>query len=231
MAEGRERTGTVETDVDSANRGKVGSNLRGLVFPMYGGDLRGWCRIGAFNPAVQHASNGPSMIRVAEHSSAQCALVMALDGRVGVSWTGEFLTRYSHLTHVLESAAVWADVLGWQYADAIHSDPEAVLRVLPDARLIAEASGEHVRWWHGDGYAIYSEIQLTASPGSLPMTLILAQDGRRSAALREPLQSQVDGSRPSYFLSTRREVSLVRPDPPEAWGRLEPADEIVRELH
>lgn len=230
MVEGRKTSDAIETTVEAAENAIVGGALRGLVFPIHGGDLRGWCRVGALKPVMMRASNGPSIIKVAEHNDAQCAIVMAIDGRIGVSWSGEFLPRYSHMTHMIESAAVWSMLLGWYHADAVRSEPEKVLRFLPRSRLIAEASGEHIRWWLGEDCVIYSETQLTAGPGTLPTVVVLAQDDKQATGLGDYLQSRVEGVRPHYFLRTMREIGVAPSDPPIAWGGFLPAREIFDAL-
>ena len=170
-------------------------------------------------------------MKVAEPAFAQCAIVMSSDSRIGFSWSGEFLPRYSHMTHFLESASVWHSLLGWRFADIVRlSDPEPVLRVFPRCPLIQEASGEYVRWWLGDDYAIYVEPSI-ASPVASPLNIIvIAKTEEDAHAIRMLLSSEVDGSRPDRLLARLRPIGEAHPEPPQTWGVLVSASEVIGEL-
>lgn len=216
--------GPLEADILSVEQGRVGGPFKGVVIPVYGGDLYGWCCIGTRRPIVHTTPNGLTLINVAEHTDAQCAIAMSGDGRIGVSWSGEFLPRYSHMTHFLEAIAMWSDLLGWRYVDIVQSEPEQVLRRIPGCQLIPEASGEYVRWWMSDEYAVFSEPRL-ADPVVSPLVhvTVIAKTGVRAEMLVSKLRQEIPGSRPEFFLRTIRAVGEGHPEVPMIWGEPSPA--------
>jgi hypothetical protein len=209
------------------NDAYLGDEVKGCVFPIYGGDLRGdWCLWG--RRQRYEAISESSISKVGELASAQCAIVMSADGRIGFSWSTEFLPRYSHSVHFLESMAVWQTVLGWTYADIVRLDSvEPVLQHVRDCRLVQEASGEHVRWWVGDEYAVYAEPR-AASPTDKPLNIsVLARTTQNAHAMKKVLSSEVHGHRPDYLLGTLVSIGENFPMPPSSWGVLTSAREFI----
>jgi hypothetical protein len=192
--------------------------MRGVAVPVLGGDLFGWYCVGAGEPGGWTTADGIAVSRFGEHSDAQCALVTAADGRVGVSWSGEFLPRYSDLRHLLEASALWASFVGWAYADVARVEPEQVIDALPGSRLAPEASGAYVRWWRGPDHAVYAEPRLTETAGKIATVSVLARTGDHARALRETLRSAVAGERPETFTATIARIGEESPEPPERWG-------------
>ena len=215
--------GALEADIRSAEQGYAGGALRGAVIPIRGGGLFGWCHIGARRFVKLSTPGGVSVVKVAEHNDAQCAIVMALDGRVGVSWTDDFLARYSHLTHFLEAAAVWSGLADWWYAETVQGHPEQVLREIPNCHLLPEASGEFVRWWATADYAVYAEPRL-ADPAASPVAhvSVMARTMDLAQTLASQLRNEVDGKRPEVLLRAPRKVGEDLPDVPTSWGKLVP---------
>ena len=218
----------IETDMRSAEQGNVGGVLGGVVIPIYGGDLCGWCCIGTRRPFVGSTQDGLTLVKIAEHADAQCALVMPVDGRIGVSWSREFLPRYSHMTHFLEAAAAWGAVRGWRYADIVQSDVEPVLRRIPGCELIAEASGEYVRWWANGEHAVYAEPRL-ADPAVSPALniTVLTKTESQAEVLARRLRDEIPGNRPEFLLNLRHVVGEDHPELPRIWGNLTPASTII----
>jgi hypothetical protein len=220
--------GAIDADIESAERGNAGGVIRGAVVPVYGGDLYGWCCIGTRRPVARLASDGLTLVKVAEHAEAQCAIVMSADGRIGVSWSGEFLPRYSHMTHFLEATAAWSGVLGWRYADVVQSELEPVFRVIPRCELIPEASGEYVRWWANEEYAVYGEPRL-ADPAVSPAlrVTVMARTESQAQALSRRLRDEVPGKRPEFFLKSDPVIGDGYPELPGIWGSLTPASVVI----
>jgi hypothetical protein len=191
--------------------------LNGVALPLFGGDLRDdWCLIGQRH--VGQALGQGNLLRVAESGFAQCAIATSEDGRLGFSWAGEFLPRYSGILHFLESSAVWFDHRGWFYADLVSlSDPESVLSILPECEPIREASGEYVNWWMGDEYAIYAEPHI-ASPVPSPLIVsVLTKRQETALALKEELDERAQGQRPSWLLSRLQPVGDGHSELPSIW--------------
>ena len=202
--------------------------LNGVALPLFGGDLRDdWCLIG--QRRAGHAVGQGNLTRVAESGFAQCAIVTSEDGRLGFSWAGEFLPRYSGILHFLESSADWFDHRGWFYADLVSlSDPEAVLSVLSECEPIRETSGEYVNWWMGDEYAIYAEPHI-ASPAPSPLIVsVLAKRQETALALKEELDERVQGQRPSWLLSRLQPVGDGHPELSSIWEPFVDQGEALR---
>lgn len=203
---------------DPTINARLATALNGVVLPLFGGDLRDdWCLIGH-----RHAERGlkqGNLIRVAEPAFAQCAIVASEDGRLGFSWAGEFLPRYSGLLHFLESSSVWFSHKGWYYSDLVSLiAPEAALAALPECEPIREASGEQVKWWTTGDCSIYAEPHI-ASPVPSPVTVtVLARSQEVALSLRGELAGKVHGQRPAWLLPRLRPVGDNHPQPPMEWG-------------
>lgn len=192
----------------------------GLAMPILGGDLYGWTRIGPPTSGGWVSDDGVPVVRLADHSEAQCTPFLTLDGRLGVAWPGKDLARYSHLTHFIEASSAWTTIAGWHYADAVSGHAGLVISVLDGSglRLVPEASGELVRWWLGEDVAVYSEAELTASFERPPYVLVLAATAERAQEVRRELRQAIEVKRPEYFLTTVPAVGRDFPAIPAGWG-------------
>jgi hypothetical protein len=208
-------------DHDTSADARVEEILRGVVLPVFGGDLYGWYRIGADQADGWTTPDGVPVARIAEHDTAQCALVMALDGRIGVSWSGEFLPRYSHLNHLVEATAMWASFLDWEYADALRCNAGQVVSALAGSDLVPEASGEYVRWWRAADHAVYAEPRLTEANASVVNVSVLARTKEKAMTIRRVLRSEVSVDRPEVCLAAGNPIGHALPDVPSMWGPIE----------
>lgn len=202
---------------------RPGERFRGVVLPIFGGDLYGWYCIGGAHPGGWTTPDGVMVERFAAHQNAQCAQVAALDGRVGVSWSREFLPRYSHVDHIIEASALWASFRGWVYADVLRCNAGTVLQSLAGVVLVPVASGEYIRWWRAEDYAVYVEPPLTSSDTLSPKVYVLARNSDVAATIQSSLED-IDASRASAFVSMADRIGEAFPPVPTKWGQPEPFD-------
>ncbi|MFI7293181.1 hypothetical protein [Streptomyces sp. NPDC050121] len=188
------------TELPAELRGVMVSHERrfgGLSFPILGGELEGWIRLGMKTGKARLSSSGAWMFNFAEPQFVQCGLVCREDGHFGVSWSGEFLPWHADVRHLIEASAVWADLIGWQRPALCEGTPQdvpAVLAALADLAAVGElspegpASSELTSWWLGDGVAVYSEPYITYLPEGARRIHVITAAAREGLRIREALQ-------------------------------------------
>ncbi|MES0837786.1 hypothetical protein [Nocardiopsis tropica] len=151
-------------------------NFGGMVFPILGGELQGWIRLGVKSGKVRTTGAGERIFNFADPQFVQCGLVCRMDGYFGVSWTDEFLPWHADVYRLIESSAVWSNFLGWRKSALCDGDPRAVLRVFRDIYEEECTSSRETSWWLGDGIAIYFEPHLSYFPEKSFRIHVLALD-------------------------------------------------------
>ncbi|MGW7357393.1 hypothetical protein ACWGI0_12370 [Streptomyces sp. NPDC054802] len=99
----------------------------GITLPGYGGNYYGWTRFSVSRDGWTSSPHGDEFIRIGENQYAPCAIVLRRDGRVGVSWSGEYTDMFASFTEFVESVAQWSMLRGWtglqgfglRYSDAV----------------------------------------------------------------------------------------------------------------
>lgn len=147
----------------------------GVSFPVLGGELQGWIRLGIKSGKVRSSSSGELIFNFAEPQFVQCGLVCRADGYFGVSWSGEFLPWHADVCRLIESSSVWADLAGWRKSALCEGDPSDVLSAIKDLSKEDRASSRETFWWLGDDVAVYCEPHLTYIPeGSFRIHVLTA---------------------------------------------------------
>ncbi|MFE4821531.1 hypothetical protein ACFRFU_34830 [Streptomyces sp. NPDC056704] len=168
----------------------------GISFPILGGELQGWIRLGIKSGKVRPSSAGEWMFNFAEPQFVQCGLVCRVDGYFGVSWSDEFLPWHADVRHLIETSAIWADLAGWRKSALCDGNPSDVLDALKGLSREDCASSRETSWWLGDAVAVYIEPHFTYLPdGSFRIHLMTSDsesDRRVKRTLEEVRQSGVD---------------------------------------
>ncbi|MFF4155900.1 hypothetical protein [Streptomyces sp. NPDC001678] len=162
----------------------------GLVVPVRGGVLAGSLTLGfGATPAVRRSDDGEPIIRMASHDSAQCAIVMSADGRVGCSWSGEFHHLFDSVEHLIEDCAAWHRIRGWWYAAVSDFDQDLVMSAAGGGALDDSVSGEKAQWRRADGIAVVSHPYLNPGRGASVQVAVLAADALKREWLKRKLES------------------------------------------
>ena len=120
----------------------------GLKITFLGGSFEGEVVLGVTGPeAVWRSQQGVEMFKCASHPTLQCAIVSAVDRRLGCSWSREFSPLFDSVALLIEDAAMWGSVQGWSYAAAGAFPVEIALEEFPDLIRDDSASGGLLSWW------------------------------------------------------------------------------------
>lgn len=164
---------------------KFESEYGGIAFPVLGGELQGWLRLGVRSGRVWRASSDEWIFNCAEPQFLQCGLVCRMDGYFGVSWSGEFLPWHASVRQLIEASAIWSGLVGWTQVAYCEGNPEHVVSVLGGLRGVSVASSAQTAWWLGDGLAVYSEPYLTYAQNRVRRVRVLAADRLDGQEIRQ----------------------------------------------
>lgn len=160
----------------------------GLVFPILGGELEGWIRLGVRSGKVWAASPTEWVFTCAEPEFVQCGLVRRLDGYFGVSWSGEFLPWHSDIRRLIESSAIWEELVGWSRVALLEGKPSDVVSSLGSLAVAPESASAETSWWMGDEVAVYAEPYLTYLPEGVSRIHVMAAGERPGYEVRKALE-------------------------------------------
>ncbi|MEW2505941.1 hypothetical protein AB0878_36310 [Amycolatopsis sp. NPDC047767] len=164
----------------------------GISFPVQGGELQGWIRLGVKSGKPWRTSADEWIFNFAEPQFVQCGLVCRVDGYFGVSWSGEFLPWHADVCRLIESSAIWADLIGWRKSALCDGIPRDVLNTLSDLNGLSEAesaSSREASWWLGDDTAVYIEPHLTYFPGGSSRIHVMTSDAEVDQRVKRELEA------------------------------------------
>ncbi len=145
----------------------------GVLIPGYGGNYFGWTRIAVSGRGWVTSPDGDEFIRIAENEQAPCAIVLHRDGRVGVSWSGEYTDMFSGLPEFLSLLAVWSEAKGWV---AVRVAARPVCEVVAQAaggRTAVDTGGSLTRWTSFGDLIVIEEPLLSGFPEDDPVVHVL----------------------------------------------------------
>lgn len=151
----------------------------GISFPVQGGELQGWMRLGVKSGKPWQSGGGEWIFNFAEPQFVQCGLVCRADGYFGVSWSGEFLPWHSDVFRLVESSAIWVDLVGWRRLALCDGNPGDVLDALGDLSELSEvecASSRETSWWLSGDVAVHIEPHLTYLPEGSSRIHVMTSD-------------------------------------------------------
>jgi hypothetical protein len=157
----------------------------GTAFPVLGGELQGWLRLGVQSGKVWESSRDEWIFSCAQPQFVQCAIVCRMDGYLGVSWSGEFLPWHASVRQLIEAGAIWSHFEGWRRAAYCEGSPESVVSALGELRKISTASSAETAWWRGEGIAVYSEPYLTYAGQGIRRVHVLVADHSSTQRVRQ----------------------------------------------
>ncbi|WP_152645123.1 hypothetical protein [Kitasatospora griseola] len=178
----------------------------GRIIPVRGGVLAGLLTLGTgARPSVLRSTGGEPMFRIGRHNSAQCAIVMSGDGRIGCSWSFEFHPLFDSIEKFIEDCSAWNQIRGWQYVAIADAIPVDIVTAIDDLHPDEFASGEKVKWWTSSRIAITSHPYLNPARSS-EQVAILAASEIESTRIREALERKGYGSQGALAASLRKVV-------------------------
>ncbi|GHC78888.1 hypothetical protein GCM10007079_16540 [Nocardiopsis terrae] len=164
----------------------------GIAFPILGGELQGWVRLGVKSGRVRTTGSGERIFNFADPQFVQCGLVCRMDGRFGVSWGSEFLPWHADVYRLIESSAVWASLAGWKRSALCDGDPSVVLGSFLGSRDEESASPESY-WFLGADVAVYVEPHLTYLPEGSSRIHVLTSNWESNLNARKILEELDSG--------------------------------------
>lgn len=167
----------------------------GTAFPILGGELQGWLRLGVQSGKIWESSPDEWIFGCAEQQFIQCAIVRRMDGYLGVSWSGEFLPWHAGVRQLIEVGAIWSHVVGWRRAAYCEGSPEGVISTLGELRKVSTASSAETAWWRGDGVAVYSEPYLTYARQGIRRVHVLVADHSHAQTVRQVVSDKQQSGR------------------------------------
>jgi len=181
------------------------SEYVGLEVAVAGGVLHGTVQfLAPQRRGLIRTSAGSSVVRLARHTDAQCALTLSEDGEFGCSWADDFWPLFDTLEAFVENSAAWASFLGWHYSIILDElEPGPVVQALGTPSLDADASGQLSQWWRGPDFAIVAERYLNPKRSAFPQISVLADGPSIASRLREQLKSEFPGSARTFAARTR----------------------------
>lgn len=164
----------------------------GISFPVQGGELEGWMRLGVKSGKPWRSGAGEWIFNFAEPQFVQCGLVCRADGYFGVSWSGEFLPWHADVCHLIESSAIWVDLAGWRRSALCNGNPSDVLDALGDMNGLSEtecASSRETSWWLGGNAAVHIEPHLTYLPEGSSRIHVMTSDSEIDQRVKQTLEA------------------------------------------
>lgn len=180
----------------------------GSTLPCYGGNYYGWTLLSVSRNGWMSSPDGDEFIRIAENQYAPCAIVLRRDGRVGVSWSGEYLDMFADFAEFMETVTLWSTMRGWTAMESAGLRFSDAVEVISRGRLHPVTGGSITRWVRFDDAAVLEEPYLTGSSGRPPRIHVVVADPEL------PARSGFVESDPHAKFST---VGRGFPDLPPRW--------------
>lgn len=157
----------------------------GIKIAVLGGPLDGVVEFGVRGPDfVWRSQQGVEMFKCASHPTLQCAIVRAVDLRVGSSWSRDFNPIFDSVELFIEDSAMWGSLQGWFYAAVGALSVEDVLDAFPALVRDETASGVLSAWWLSHDIAVAVHPYLSPGRGPDPQVAILV----RAMGLKDPVR-------------------------------------------
>ncbi|MDQ0931372.1 hypothetical protein [Streptomyces turgidiscabies] len=148
----------------------------GCVLPCYGGNYYGWTRISVSPGGWTSSPEGDEFIRIAENHDAPCAIVLRRDGRVGVSWSGEYTDMFADFTEFVETVALWSTLRGWTGLESYGLRYFDAVEFVSRGRTSPVTGGSLTRWTRFDDAVVLEEPFLTGDPDRPPRVHVVVAD-------------------------------------------------------
>lgn len=148
----------------------------GCVLPCYGGNYYGWTRLSVSPGGWTSSPEGDEFIRIAENHDAPCAIVLRRDGRVGVSWSGEYTDMFASFTEFVEMAALWSTLRGWTILESFGLRFFDAVEFVSRRRTRPVTGGSLTRWTRFDDAVVLEEPFLTGDPDRPPRVHVVVAD-------------------------------------------------------
>lgn len=181
----------------------------GISFPVQGSELQGWIRLGVKSGKPWQSGAGEWIFNFAEPQFVQCGLVCREDGYFGASWAGEFLPWHADVYRLVESSAIWADLIGWQRSALCDGNASDALETLGDLNGLSKvecASSRETSWWLGRGVAVYVEPHLTYLPDDSSRIHVMTSDSEVDRRVKRALDA---AGKSGIDLTVRSQAGLV----------------------
>ena len=178
-------------------------SFSGCLIDIAGGVLEGVLALGCsvdlkgsyLAPKVRSGRDGAAYFRMGRHDTAQCAIVMSSDGRVGALWLDDFQPLFDSPEYLIEDCALWSEIVGWKYVAVSESDVTMVLEWLGPLSVQDGASTTGASWWRGAGIALVAHPYLSPQRDSRRQVFVLASAGDRYRWARNVLEENGYGER------------------------------------
>ncbi|MEV7277542.1 hypothetical protein [Streptomyces sp. NPDC093111] len=180
----------------------------GCVLPCYGGNYHGWNRLAVSPGGWTSSPSGDEFVRVAENHDLPCAIVLRRDGRVGVSWNGEYTDMFAGFTEFVETVALWSTLRGWTALTGFGLRYDDAVEFVSEGRSRPVTGGSLTRWTRFDDAVVLEEPFLTGDPDRPPRVHLVVADPAPLAG------SDLVGSLPRPLVST---VGQEFPELPARW--------------
>lgn len=148
----------------------------GCVLPCYGGNYYGWTRLSVSPGGWTTSPEGDEFIRIAENHDLPCAIVLRRDGRVGVSWSGEYTDMFAGFTEFVETAALWSTLRDWTVLQGFGLRYSDAVEFVSRGRTRPVTGGSRTRWTRFDDAVVLEEPFLTGDPDRPPRVHLVVAD-------------------------------------------------------
>lgn len=148
----------------------------GCVLPCYGGNYYGWTRLSVSPGGWTTSPEGDEFIRIAENHDLPCAIVLRRDGRVGVSWSGEYTDMFAGFTEFVETAALWSTLRDWTVLQGFGLRYSDAVEFVSRGRTRPVTGGSRTRWTRFDDAVVLEEPFLTGDPDRPPRVHLAVAD-------------------------------------------------------
>ncbi|WP_069766808.1 hypothetical protein [Streptomyces sp. LUP30] len=148
----------------------------GCVLPCYGGNYYGWTRLSVSPGGWTTSSEGDEFIRIAENDDLPCAIVLRRDGRVGVSWSGEYTDMFAGFTEFVETVALWSTLRDWTVLQGFGLRYSDAVEFVSRGRTRPVTGGSRTRWTRFDDAVVLEEPFLTGDPDRPPRVHLVVAD-------------------------------------------------------
>jgi hypothetical protein len=200
--------GAPETLISEARR--YASKYGGLRFSVPGGVLEGQLWLAARQPTVvvQRASDGSYMFLAADHSDAQCGLMISESGAFGCSWAWEFGKLFDSVEHLIECIALWDLFAGWVYVAIFPGEPAEAVAAMGGMVADEASAGSTSSWWVGASSAVVVEPFLTTTASDTSVVTVLARNRDKAAQLKQLLSGRASIEQGFTTALIRSEVGM-----------------------
>jgi hypothetical protein len=160
-----------------------------------GGPLEGTVRLGT--DGMWRTAEGLEVFRCGHHPTLQAAVVAAVDGRIGSSWTWEFTPLFDSVDLFVANAAAWNELRNWRYVAVGDVPLDLVRDLVVDMSVDAAATGALTAWWRAPDHVVTAQQRVNPGRGPHPDVSVLARTHGAAEELRRRLAAA--GAHPSLF--------------------------------